>query len=102
MARTFTFLFLVSISAAIAILVFDGTLVPFGTAPAAELGSVLAFDMDARSLVLGGAVGVIIGQVLSVPWTQIPQRIANWFGRHQGLFGQIILAGIFIAILIYY
>ncbi|MEO1282987.1 MAG: hypothetical protein AAFV69_14775 [Pseudomonadota bacterium] len=101
LARTLSFLTLISISVATAVLVYDGALTP-SNAEDGGLAGLFDVNFDVPSLILGGALGVIVGQVLSVPWLEIPRRVLGWFTRHQATFVRIAMAVLFLGILIYY
>ena len=60
------------------------------------------FKLDYASLILGLLIGVLLSSLASIPWSQIPRRIANWLVSNQANFGYGLLSIGFAALLIYY
>lgn len=58
--------------------------------------------LDYASLILGLFIGVLLSSLASIPWSQIPRRIANWLVSNQANFGYGLLSIGFAALLIYY
>lgn len=66
--------------------------------PADQVGA----RLDYVSLCLGLLLGVSIGQLARVSWSELPRRVANWLLINERNFYRIGWAVILIAVLLYY
>lgn len=58
--------------------------------------------LDYVSLCLGLLLGVSIGQLARVTWSEMPRRVANWLLVNERNFYRVGWAAILLAVLLYY
>lgn len=101
MKRVMSFVSMLSVGVIAAVVFATGAYGPVSAVGAGPAG-IEGFQIDYGSLVLGLALGVVIGNLASVPWMEYPRRIAAWFVRNSETFGWLVMAAVFGAILVLY
>ncbi len=85
-----------------------GVLVVVGAVPLSQLHMDTAYgygdgiNLDAASLLLGLAAGILLTSLARVSWTEMPGRFATWLLANERNFARIAWGLIFVVILYFY
>jgi len=81
------------------------TVVGSGPAPSFSLDAALGPEHEGvhlGSLLMGLVLGIVLSALARVSWAQLPRRFVGWLVHNERGFYRISLAGLFVAILIFY
>jgi len=105
MKQVMSFLSMLAVGVMAAVVFASGV---YGPVDLSQAGAAAAgaqsekFRIDFGSLLLGLALGVLIGNLSAIPWAEIPRRLSGWLVRNTENFGYLVFCGGLIAILVYY
>ncbi|MGE0024185.1 MAG: hypothetical protein AB7S70_11215 [Hyphomicrobium sp.] len=54
------------------------------------------------SLLIGLVLGIVLSAVARVSWSELPRRCAGWLLAHERGFYRLTLAGVLVAVLVFY
>ena len=84
-----------------------GVLTVIGTAPVPDFSfeNVIGAEhggVHLGSLLIGLVLGIVMSALARVSWAELPRRFVGWLLHHERSFYRLTLAGLFIAVLLFY
>ncbi|MFV0368299.1 MAG: hypothetical protein ACK5KM_07555 [Hyphomicrobiaceae bacterium] len=58
--------------------------------------------LHGRSLALGIAIGAVLALLSQISWFELPVRILQWMRANEGNFYRVGMAGVFLAVVLFY
>jgi len=81
------------------------TVVGQGTGGAVAIDGLLGSEaggVHLGSLLVGLVLGIVLSAMARVSWSDLPRRFASWLVDHERGFYRLTLAGVLIAVLVFY